>query len=235
MARADGAIALQAADGHGDIVDGAEALAVVREGVMESAAEVEAQTVFQSQARGQDGAAGGQPESFHHLARIGDLQAQNVLVAQGAVAQLGDPLGDVHQQDVFVRGGGRLDEILGRGETRADQAVVQPAVFLGGEDVRAEVQVVALGVDQAEGQHRRLDLLRLQSRHHRHVEDILGRATAREIVGRLGEALQEGADGGGAAQPFHQLVAYIGGGQAGEDQSVGAAGHWRPGRFRLAY
>ena len=37
----DGAIALHAADGHGDVVDGAEAFSMVRKRVVESAAQVE--------------------------------------------------------------------------------------------------------------------------------------------------------------------------------------------------
>ncbi len=51
MARWMSAVALQAADRHGDIVDGAEALAVTRKGVVESAAHVESDARIRSACR----------------------------------------------------------------------------------------------------------------------------------------------------------------------------------------
>ena len=59
---ADSAVALQAPDGDSDIVDRAEPLAVIRERMMEAAADVETDAVFERQAGGQSRAAGGQPE-----------------------------------------------------------------------------------------------------------------------------------------------------------------------------
>ena len=47
---ADRAVALQAADRHGDIVDGAESLAVAGEGVVKAAADVEADAVLRAPA-----------------------------------------------------------------------------------------------------------------------------------------------------------------------------------------
>ena len=49
---ADKALFLQAADGDGDVVQHAEAFAVVWEGVVESAAQVRGNPVFERQARG---------------------------------------------------------------------------------------------------------------------------------------------------------------------------------------
>ena len=61
---------------------------MARKRVMESAADVESDARFHGQPRRQYGAARGQPERLHHLARVGNLQAQDVLVSQRAVPQL---------------------------------------------------------------------------------------------------------------------------------------------------
>ncbi len=118
MARWISAVPLQAADGHGDIVDGAEALAVAGKGVVEAAADIEPDARLEGQARRQDGAARRQPEGLHHLPRVGDLQPQDLLIGQGAVAQPGDPPGVVHQQHVLIGGRLGLDEIFRDGEAR---------------------------------------------------------------------------------------------------------------------
>ena len=105
---------------------------------MESAAQVEPQARLERQARRQYGAARRQPERLHHLPGIRNLQAQNILIGECAAAQFRNPLRVVHQQDVLVRRRLRRREILGRGEPRADQPVVQPPVFFRGEDVVSE-------------------------------------------------------------------------------------------------
>src|SRR5262249_59258961 len=96
---------------------------------------------------------GGQREGFHHVARVGNLEAQDLLIGQGAAAQLLHPGGVVYQADVVV--GGRLwrREVLVHGEAGTQQAVVQPAEFLGRKDVVAQVQVVAFVVDHAVRKH----------------------------------------------------------------------------------
>ena len=47
---------------------------------------------------------------------------------------------------------------------------------------------------------------------------------ARQIADRLGKTLQERADGRGAAEPLHKLVADIAGVEIGKNQHIGAAG-----------
>ena len=121
--------------------------------MMESAADIEPDAVFQRQPRRQYGPARRQPERLHHLPRIRDLQPQDVLIAQRAAAQFGDPLCVVHQPHVLIGGRLGLDEIFRRGEARAQHAVVQPAVFLRGKDVLAQMQIVAFVVNQPKRQH----------------------------------------------------------------------------------
>jgi hypothetical protein len=58
------AIALHAADGDGDIVDHAEAFAVIGERVMESSADADRHAVVERVIGGQHRAAGGEPEAL---------------------------------------------------------------------------------------------------------------------------------------------------------------------------
>ena len=76
---------MQLANAHGDIVNGAEPLPVVGEGVVESAAEVESDAVSQRQAPGQSGAARRQPERFHHLAGVRNLELHQLHLIQRAL------------------------------------------------------------------------------------------------------------------------------------------------------
>src|SRR5262249_33442139 len=81
---ADQPVVLQPADGDGDIVDGAETLAVPGEGVMKSAAEIEPDALLQCQACRQNRAAGYQPEGIHHALGIRDFEAQDLVIAERA-------------------------------------------------------------------------------------------------------------------------------------------------------
>lgn len=60
----DGMVELQAANGDGDIVNDAEAFAVVGESVMEATADVYSATCGESALPCFDGAAGGKPDGF---------------------------------------------------------------------------------------------------------------------------------------------------------------------------
>ena len=61
-------------------------------------------------------------------------------------------------------------------------------------------------------------LLGLHGSDGHHVDDILHRATAAQIVHRHGDALDHRADGLCTRQPLHQLVPDVPGGQVGEDR-----------------
>ena len=103
--------------------------------------------------RRQSGAAGGQPERLHHAARIGNLQPQDVLVGKSPVAQPRYPLGAMYAQYVFVRRRQRLYQVFRRSEVSAQEAVAQPLVFLGRENVVPQMKVVPLGVNQRKREH----------------------------------------------------------------------------------
>src|SRR5581483_12476103 len=62
--------ALQNANGYGKVVDHAESLAMLGEGMMKSAAYVEADAVVERALGGQNRAAGVQQESVDHLRRV---------------------------------------------------------------------------------------------------------------------------------------------------------------------
>jgi hypothetical protein len=117
MARSMSPSRCSAPHGYGDIVDGAESFAVIRKGMVKTAAHVVADAVLERQPRRQHGAAGRQPEAFHQVARVGNLQLQNLLVAERAVREFFDPGAIVRQQQVFVGGRLRSDEVLFHRET----------------------------------------------------------------------------------------------------------------------
>ena len=70
----DRVVALQFPDRDCDVVNGAKALAMVREGMMETAAQIERHAVAQCLSRGQDGPARRQPERPDHFLRPRNFQ-----------------------------------------------------------------------------------------------------------------------------------------------------------------
>ena len=139
------AFGLEGADGDGNVVEGTEAFAVVGEGVMEAAADVVGGVVGEGEAGGEEGAAGGEEKAVSHGGAPGDFEGLELARGEGAVAKGGGPGGGVDELDLGVGSGFRgVDG--GVGEAFADEAV-----FLGGEDVGAEVEVVGGVVD--EGDH----------------------------------------------------------------------------------
>jgi hypothetical protein len=64
-----------------------------------------------------------------------------------------DPFGGVDAEDVGVGGGFGAKEIVGEGDAFAGEVIGDEAVFLRGEDVSAEVEVVVFVVDEFKGEH----------------------------------------------------------------------------------
>src|SRR5271165_2726535 len=64
-----------------------------------------------------------------------------------------DPVGGVHAEDVRVAGRVGAEEIFFRGDSFGHESFGDETEFLRGEDVRAEVQVVAFVIDEFEGKH----------------------------------------------------------------------------------
>ena len=146
-------IALQAADGHGHIVDHAESFAVVGKGVVESAANADADLVGQALAGCQDRSASRQPEGVDQVAREGNFHFHFFARAEGAALQFLHVLRLVDQQNVLVGGGLRFQEIRVVGDAADDQLVADAAVFLGREDVLPDREVIGVTVDELEGEH----------------------------------------------------------------------------------
>ena len=58
--------------------------------------------------------------------------------------------------------------------------------------------------------------LPLKRCHSRDVDDVVNRATAGEIIGRLAQTLQDGTDRSGSGEALGQLVSNIAGLKVGE-------------------
>src|SRR5258707_1029439 len=127
---ADRTIRLEAADADGHIVDGAESFAVIRMGVMESAAEIATKAVTQCRLRGEDRAAGGEPEGFNELRRVWHLKPHLFAGGQGSSLQLAHPICPVDAKNVFVRGRIGRQEIIFCGDSLAQQQFRNEAKFL---------------------------------------------------------------------------------------------------------
>ena len=140
---ADLVVALQAADGDGDVVDHAEALAVIGEGVVKSAAEADGNFVGQALAGGEDGSTGGEPEGVGQLARVRDLHFHFFALGERAGLELLHVFGFVDQKDILIAGGLGLEEIGGVGDAGGDEAVADPAVLFGVKDVVANQNLPA--------------------------------------------------------------------------------------------
>ena len=142
-----------AANGDREIVNHAEALAVLREGVMKSAADIDADTVAERALGRQDRAARVQQEGIHDLRRVRNLHLQLFPRAESAFHQLVDVMRRMHQGDVRLAGGLRRDEVaLVRGPL-LQQAFANPEKLVGAKNVFPDRQIVLLAIDQFEGQH----------------------------------------------------------------------------------
>ena len=126
---------LQAANGDGDVVDHAEALAVVGEGMMKSSAEADADAVLERAASGENGTAGVAPKRLHQFLGVGNFHLQFFAGAERAGLQLVNPVGAVDQEDVAVIGFFRNDKIGGLGDAALQQPVMDEAVLGGGKHV----------------------------------------------------------------------------------------------------
>ena len=137
MARANGAIGLHPADGHGHVVNHAEAFAMPRKGMMKSAADIHPKPIPHRMLRRQNRTAGRQPEPFDGLLRARDFQPHPFGRAQRVVLELIDIFRRVHAQDVFIAGRFGSDDVGRIGNAFGDQPVADQAELLGGKNVRA--------------------------------------------------------------------------------------------------
>src|SRR5437868_2776874 len=143
---------LHFADGDSDVMNHAKALAVIRISVVESAADVEADSIGECALRSQDGSARGKPEGPDQLRRIWQFHLHLFMRAQSSMRQALDVSAAVYQANIIVRGRSRLDKVSIVSFAGFDQPVVNHPVLLGWEDMCAYRQVVVLAVNKAERQ-----------------------------------------------------------------------------------
>src|SRR5215831_8638857 len=67
---------VHALDGHSNVVNHTEAFPMIGKYVMKPATDVQGEAIAQSQAGRQNRAAGGQPEGFYQLRRVGNFHLQ---------------------------------------------------------------------------------------------------------------------------------------------------------------
>ena len=148
-------VALHAADGDRNVVNHAEALAMVRESVVEAAANIDSDAVFESMVRRQNRSARRQPERLHQLRRVGDLHLHFFARGERACLQLLHVLRLVDQQNVLIGSRLRGEEIRRFGDSGFKQAVMNPPILFRRKDVLADREIVFGAVDELKGEHGR--------------------------------------------------------------------------------
>ena len=140
---ANPAIALERADGDRDVVEQTESFAVIREGVMEAAAQVERGAHVQRRRGGGTGAAHHQTEPVGNAGPPRQLQRRDLVRGQTVVANLLEVFSRVDERQI-VPGGERRLEDLTASETRiAEQALGDQSVLRSGPDVPRQRDLVS--------------------------------------------------------------------------------------------
>ena len=147
----DLALMVHALDGHRHIVNHAEALAMVRMRVMKSAADIAGYAIAQRQIGGKNRSPGRQPERLHQLRRVRHLHLQFFLRGERSGLELLHVFARVHQQDVFIQRRLGCDEVLRLRQPAFQQPLVDQPVFCAGKNMRADGQVVVVGINSLKG------------------------------------------------------------------------------------
>ena len=151
------AVRLQHADRHRDIVERTEAFAVIREGVVQSAADDELRQLRilsilnaskpHAILRGFDGAADHRPESFDHGRRPRQLELRELFGRHRAISHPGQVLGGVHESELVPGRRLRFNEIRGPHQARLEEPGVHETVFVGGKHMRPDIDVISGRID----------------------------------------------------------------------------------------
>jgi len=123
-----------------------------------TAADVDANCIFERQPSRENGAASAQPHGADEFGGIGDFEAENFQVGKLACLKLADVLAVVNQGDIVVGSGGGLDQVVGSRDPLAQQSLLDQPVFYGWEHVIAEVQIVLVGVNELHSGSSRLQV-----------------------------------------------------------------------------
>src|SRR5207245_9085103 len=138
-----------------DIVNHAKTLPMPGERVVESAADIDSETVLQCALCGENRTARSQPESSDGRLRIENFQAHAFAEAEPIVLQLIYPFAGVHTQNIGVAGGLGGEDIGGFRDMLGEQEVAHHFEFLRLENVFPEAQIVTLVIDELEWEHDR--------------------------------------------------------------------------------
>jgi hypothetical protein len=134
----DASLELETPNGDGDIVQEAEAFAMVGESVVKSASDVNADLVAESAVGGENGATRHQPKRFGEFGTVGNLQLEFFACREQTLAQFFYVEGSVNEENVFVTSRLRSDEVRRFGGVQLEQAVVGSLVLVGGKYVGAD-------------------------------------------------------------------------------------------------
>src|SRR3954468_24174051 len=126
----DFAIALHAANGDRDVVNHAKAFAVIRKGVVKSAADVDRDSIVQCILRSKNRTAGSEPESLHQFRRERNFKLKFFTGGESSSLQLLDILRRMDQQDVLIGSWLRCNEVFRPGNTAFDQLIMHTTIFL---------------------------------------------------------------------------------------------------------
>ena len=136
------AVALQAPDGHGDIVEQAETFTMIGEGVVKATAKVHRGAALERELCCDAGATGHQPETLDEPGQPRKLQSLDVFLGQQSVADLVQVLGGVNEREVIPRYGMRLGESGPMDIAAGHQLCGYQSVFRGWPHVAGEIQLV---------------------------------------------------------------------------------------------
>lgn len=139
--------------GDGDVINHAEALAVIRESVVKATSNVDAYTILQRSFCRQDGPSRVQHKGVNNLWRVGNFHLQLFSSAEATLHQLVDVMRGVHQGDIgFTRRFGD-DEIDGVSDALLKQTLLDEAVLVGAKDMLTDRKEILVAVYQLKGQH----------------------------------------------------------------------------------
>src|SRR5579875_4198651 len=122
-------------------MDHTESLAVVGEGVMEAAADIDADAPFKRHAPRKNRSARRKPNRMYKLRRIGDLHPEYLNVRKLPIFELPYVVAIVHQRHVFVTSSRRLNNVFRLNDAFLEKFLLHQPVLRRRKDMVAQVKV----------------------------------------------------------------------------------------------
>src|SRR5712672_3064997 len=120
---------------------------------MKSAAEISPETVTQRALRSENGPSRSKPHRVHQLPRIRNFQQHYLAGRERSRLELANPFRSVDAKYVLVARWLRLSEIFAGCDLLRDQRLSNQPEFLRRENVRPQIQIIFIVVDNLEGKH----------------------------------------------------------------------------------